>query len=92
MGKYDNLLTKREIEILLLIAEGLKNHEIAERLFISPRTADTHKKNICRKLNLNCTVELACYAAANKDELKEVYHKKYKKLVYENTDFPYLLS
>ncbi len=62
-------LTNREIEILLMIAEGKKNCEIAEILFISHRTVEAHKTHLCRKLNLKSTSELTCYAVTNKDEL-----------------------
>ena len=43
-------LTAREIEILKMIAQGFKNNEIGERLFISPKTVDTHRTNLMRKL------------------------------------------
>lgn len=44
-------LTRREKEILLLIAEGYTNPEIAEKLFISATTVDSHRKNLLAKLN-----------------------------------------
>jgi two-component system nitrate/nitrite response regulator NarL len=47
------LLTRREKEILLLLADGLKGPQIAERLFLSPLTVETHRKNLCKKLNAN---------------------------------------
>lgn len=62
-------ITKREKEILSLIAEGIKNAEIAERLFISPRTVETHKSHLLRKLKLKCTAELTCFAVLKKEEL-----------------------
>ena len=65
-------LSKREKEILLLIAEGLKNGEIGEKLFISHRTADTHKTHLIKKLNLKSTAELACFAAIHIDEIKSL--------------------
>ena len=43
------VLTRREIEVLQLIAEGLTNHEIAEQLFVSVFTVDTHRKNLLAK-------------------------------------------
>lgn len=51
-------LTQREIEIIRLIAEGLTNTEIGEKLFISPRTVDTHRTNIFRKINVSNAAEL----------------------------------
>lgn len=44
-------LTEREVEVLTALAEGLANKEIGERLFISPRTVDTHRTNLMRKLD-----------------------------------------
>lgn len=55
-------LTKREIEILKMIAEEYTNHEIAEKLFISPRTVDTHRRNLILKLNVKNTAGLVKYA------------------------------
>jgi DNA-binding NarL/FixJ family response regulator len=51
-------LTKREIEIMINIANGLKNKEIGEKLFISSRTVETHKAKIMSKLDIHSTVEL----------------------------------
>lgn len=50
-GKRYPHLTRREKEILLLIAEGYTNPEIAEKLFISATTVDSHRKNLLAKLN-----------------------------------------
>lgn len=47
------LLTRREKEILTMLADGLKGPEIAEKLFLSPLTVETHRKNLCKKLNVN---------------------------------------
>lgn len=43
-------LSEREVEVLAALAEGLTNKEIGDRLFISPRTVDTHRTNLMRKL------------------------------------------
>jgi len=59
------LLTKREKEILGLITEGLTNTQIAERLFISIDTVDSHRKNLYSKLNVRNTVMLMRYAIDN---------------------------
>jgi DNA-binding NarL/FixJ family response regulator len=61
IDRYD-LLTTREREILHLAAEGLSNADIGERLHISPRTAETHRANIMRKLNLSSQSDLLKYA------------------------------
>ncbi len=55
-------LTKREKEVLSLIAEGLNSEEISERLFISPRTVDTHRTNIMQKLDIHDAANLVKYA------------------------------
>jgi len=56
------LLTKREIEVLKLIAEGLTNPEIASRLYLSARTVDTHRTNLMRKLKIHDIAGLVTYA------------------------------
>jgi two-component system response regulator NreC len=55
-------LTPREQEVLVLIAEGLTNPEIADQLVISVKTVDRHRENIMRKLNLHNRIELVKYA------------------------------
>ncbi|MHB8159483.1 MAG: response regulator [Thermoleophilia bacterium] len=55
-------LTDREREILTLVAAGHTNREIAETLFISVKTVETHKANIMEKLNLHKRAELVKYA------------------------------
>ena len=52
-------LTDRELEILRMIGEGLTSGTIAEQLFLSPHTIDTHRNNIKRKLGLNNAAELS---------------------------------
>jgi DNA-binding NarL/FixJ family response regulator len=61
-----DILTKREREILSLIAQGLTDKEIAEKVFLSPLTATTHRKNILSKLGLKNKVELTRFALENK--------------------------
>lgn len=56
------MLTAREREVLQLAAEGLSNADIGGRLFISPRTAETHRTNLMRKLRLHSQTELVRYA------------------------------
>ena len=55
-------LTLREIEIVEQLADGKLQKEIASSLFISPRTVETHKKNIQDKLGINNTVDLVKFA------------------------------
>jgi DNA-binding NarL/FixJ family response regulator len=55
-------LTTRERQVLHLAAEGHSSPEIAERLSISPRTAETHRANLMRKLGLHSQTELVQYA------------------------------
>jgi two-component system, NarL family, nitrate/nitrite response regulator NarL len=59
-------LTKREIEIIGHISNGLTNNEIAAKLFLSTVTVDTHRKNILAKLGLKNTASLVRYAMENK--------------------------
>jgi DNA-binding NarL/FixJ family response regulator len=55
-------LTPRERLVVQLAAEGLTNSEIAEKLFISPRTAETHRTNLLRKLGLQNQTDLVRFA------------------------------
>jgi len=55
-------LTTRESQVLSLIAEGCNNQQIADKLFISPRTVDTHRTNIMQKLNIHDAANLVKYA------------------------------
>ena len=60
-----NDLTKREQEVLALVASGKSNQEVADDLFISIKTVDTHKNHILDKLGLKNTAELVKYAIKN---------------------------
>jgi DNA-binding NarL/FixJ family response regulator len=62
----NKILTQREIEILKLAVHGLSNKEIADKLFISTKTVDSHKNNIMQKLKLKNTAEMVLYAVKNK--------------------------
>lgn len=55
-------LTERELEVLNLVAQGLTNQEIADRLFVSERTVRTHVSNILSKLHLANRTQAALYA------------------------------
>ncbi|MCX2740779.1 response regulator transcription factor [Pontibacter anaerobius] len=56
------ILSKRELEVLLLISEGFTNAEIAEKLFTSKRTIETHRQNILEKTQTRNTPNLIKYA------------------------------
>jgi DNA-binding NarL/FixJ family response regulator len=51
-------LSKRELEVIQLVTNGYSNIKIAQKLFLSPYTVDTHRKNILQKLEINNTAEL----------------------------------
>jgi DNA-binding NarL/FixJ family response regulator len=70
---YD-ALTRREKEVMCLLAEGLSTKGIAEKLFISRKTVENYRSNILSKLDLTSTVELVRYAA--KFGLIDVTHWK----------------
>jgi len=53
-----DLLTESEKRVVLLVAEGLTNPQIASRLFVSPQTVKTHMKNVFRKLGVSSRTEL----------------------------------
>lgn len=58
-------LSDREREIFYLLADGLPNRTIAKRLFISPRTVETHRARILKKLSFSSTADLVRYAIRN---------------------------
>ena len=60
------ILSKRELEILPLIAKGYGNKDIAEKLFVSVKTVEAHKTHIMNKLNLKSKPELVEYALKKK--------------------------
>jgi DNA-binding NarL/FixJ family response regulator len=66
-GNFDDsktpVITRREKEILLLIADGLTNNKIADKLFISTTTVDTHRKNLLTKFEAKNTATLIRMAA-----------------------------
>lgn len=61
----ENELTRREYEVLSLIAEGLNNKSIADKLFISEKTVKNHVSSIFRKINVNDRTKAAIYAYKN---------------------------
>jgi DNA-binding NarL/FixJ family response regulator len=58
-------LTDREREILVLLSEGLRNDDIAARLFISPQTVQTHVRNLLGKLGVHSKLEAVAFAVRN---------------------------
>jgi DNA-binding NarL/FixJ family response regulator len=62
----DNKLTNREVEIVRLIEKEYSNKKIAEELFLSERTVETHRKNIFRKTKTNSVIGLIKYAYEHK--------------------------
>lgn len=70
-------LSDREKELVCCIVQGLTNKEIAGKLYISVNTVITHRKNICRKLNIHSTAGLTIYAIVNRivslDDIRQNY-------------------
>ena len=66
-------ITKREKEILVMLSEGMRNKDMAEKLFISPRTVEVYKINLSRKLNLQGCPELLRYAVVNREEILRTF-------------------
>jgi len=64
--KSTPVLTRREKEILQLLYDGLTGPQIAEKLFLSPLTIETHRKNLMQKLNVSSTQLMLRYAKENK--------------------------
>ncbi len=62
----NELLSNREKDVLICIAKGYSNKEIADRLYLSVHTVATHRKNISGKLQIHTTAGLIIYAIANK--------------------------
>lgn len=67
-----NQLTPMELRVLRLVANDLTSKEIGKKLFISPRTVDTHRNNICIKLDLHGSHGLLIFAVEKKQELRSL--------------------
>ena len=65
MKKNDANLTPREREVLLLLASGARNADIAKKLYVSPHTVRTHLHNIYRKINVPDRLQAILWAAEN---------------------------
>jgi DNA-binding NarL/FixJ family response regulator len=59
-------LSERELEVLQLVYEGLSTNRISEKLFISPRTVETHRKNLLNKTDSANTAQLIHFAIGHK--------------------------
>jgi len=64
--QIDEILSRRELEVLKLICREFSNAEIADKLFLSVSTVETHRKNLIAKLGVNNTVGLVKFALRNK--------------------------
>jgi DNA-binding CsgD family transcriptional regulator len=62
----DQPLSRRELDVAVLVSQGLSNRGIAERLHLSERTAESHVKNICDKLGFNSRSQVAAWVAARR--------------------------
>jgi DNA-binding CsgD family transcriptional regulator len=66
-GVADHPLSRRELEVARMVAAGLSNRAIAERLVLAPRTAESHVKNICDKLGFSRRSQIAAWVAAREN-------------------------
>ena len=62
----DEQLSEREKEIVVCVAKGMANKEIADKLFLSINTVTTHRRNIARKLHIHSSAGITSYAIVNK--------------------------
>jgi DNA-binding CsgD family transcriptional regulator len=60
------VLTPRELEVAVLVADGLTNQQIAHRLSVAPRTAETHLENIRQKLGFRSRAQIASWVTSRK--------------------------
>lgn len=69
-GNVFKNLTKTELTVLQLVADNKTSHDIAEQLFISERTVDRHRSNICKKLDISGNNALMHFVIENRELLK----------------------
>lgn len=72
-----DILSKRELEVLLKISKGLNNKKIAEQLYLSEKTVKNYATNLFRKINVNDRVQATILAIEN--NIEEYYNAKYDK-------------
>lgn len=65
LEESDLVLSEREVEIIKLVCQGFKNREIAEKLFLSKRTVENHRRRIVAKTDTKSTVDLVVFALKN---------------------------
>ena len=65
-GREAPILSSREKDIVVCVAKGMSNKEIADRLFLSVNTVTTHRRNIARKLQIHSPAGITIYAIVNK--------------------------
>ena len=70
--------TERELEIITLTAQGLKAKEIADKLYISTKTVNTHKQNIQQKYNFDSMMSAILYCVYNKIIDLDAIQPKYR--------------
>lgn len=65
-SKKPSILTEREYDVMLAFCKGMSCSEVAEKMFIAPKTVDNHKQHIFAKLGIHNVVQLVIYAIRNK--------------------------
>ena len=66
VAEPENQLSQREKEIVICVAKGMQNKEIADKLCLSVNTVTTHRRNIARKLQIHSSAGITIYAIVNK--------------------------
>lgn len=66
LAQYNEIFTPREIEVLTFLCQGLTTREIAQEIYLSTHTIESHKKNMIQKLGCRNLVQLIVYAVKNK--------------------------
>ena len=74
-GVNNELLTRKEIQVMRLVAEGLSNDDIAERLFVAETTVRTHLRNINSKLDANSRTQAVAIARRLGEDERGALHR-----------------